>query len=140
MELPQLTGVLKNKQIDVALNSLLGSKALNSPSEDLSSESREIIEDIKEVIANARNLILVKNEGHLLQEFIWEAENTPQPTSAQQPGGGVDRDAAKQHGAQAAEDLKTLGTLLITNGQFRKLCMSIPPLWLVDSTNFLTKL
>lgn len=116
---------MKNKQIDIALSSLLRSKSLGSPPEDLSSESREIIEDVKEVIASARNLILVKNEGNLIQEFIWDAENVSQPSSIRQPVAGIDKDTERQRGAQAAEDLKTLGTLLITNGQFRKLRMWI---------------
>ena len=34
---------------------------------------------------------------------------------------GVTKDGAKQDGQKALEGLKTLGTLLVTNGQFRKL-------------------
>jgi hypothetical protein len=37
------------------------------------------------------------------------------------PGAPVDKDTARQHGNQALDGLRTLGTLLITNGQFRKL-------------------
>ncbi|KAL1954941.1 hypothetical protein VTO42DRAFT_399 [Malbranchea cinnamomea] len=113
--------VPSNRQIDVALNSVLGSRFLNNPPDNLSSESKEIFRDVKEVIANARNLVLVKNEGNLLQEFIWEAEHASKPSSSYQPTASVDRDAEKQRGGQAYEDLQTLGTLLITNGQFRKL-------------------
>jgi hypothetical protein len=56
----------------------------------------------------------------LLQDFIWQAE---QITGAGTPlrGAPVDKDTAKQHGNEALEGLRTLGTLLISNGQFRKL-------------------
>ncbi|PGH14450.1 hypothetical protein AJ80_05895 [Polytolypa hystricis UAMH7299] len=112
--------VPSNKQIDVALNSLLESKALSSPSSRLSPEGHTLIQDLRNVIFNAKQLILVKNEGNLIQEFIWDAEHsTTEPTET--PGAPVEKDTARQHGQQALEGLKTLGTLLVTNGQFRKL-------------------
>ena len=107
----------------MALNSALGSKALASPSPKLSEEGRHLVADLKDVIKQAKYLLLVKNEGNLLQEFLW---NTQQLSggNAQLPGAPIDKDTAKQHGNQAVEGLRTLGTLLISNGQFRKLCMS----------------
>ncbi|KAM5439712.1 hypothetical protein MferCBS31731_004469 [Microsporum ferrugineum] len=109
-----------NKQIDVALNSLLASKSLASPSSELSAETRRIIEDIRHVIISARNLVLVKNDGNMIQEFIWDAEHFKSP-DVQAPDTSGEKDAAKQNAQQTAAGLKTLGTLLITNGQFRKL-------------------
>ncbi|WEW61717.1 hypothetical protein PRK78_007211 [Emydomyces testavorans] len=112
--------VPSNKQINVALNSALESKPLSSPSNKLSEEGRLIAQDIRNVITSARNLVLVKNEGNLLQEFIWDAENFQRP-EIQAPEKPIDREGAKQHGQQVADGLKTLGTLLVTNGEFRKL-------------------
>jgi hypothetical protein len=37
------------------------------------------------------------------------------------PGAPIDKDTARQHGNEALEGLRTLGTLIISNGQFRKL-------------------
>lgn len=110
-----------NKQIDVALNSLLQSEPMSSPSQDLSADTFKVTDDVKEVIANARNLLLVKNEGNLIQEFLWDVQNLQKPGSAGGQTLSMDKEAEKQRGAQAAKGLKTLGTLLITNGQFRKL-------------------
>ncbi|KAK2868124.1 hypothetical protein FQN49_003130 [Arthroderma sp. PD_2] len=110
-----------NKQIDVALNSVLASKSLASPSSELSAETRRIIEDIRHVIISARNLVLVKNEGNMIQEFIWDAEHFKGPGDVQAPDTSGEKAAAKQNAQQIAAGLKTLGTLLITNGQFRKL-------------------
>lgn len=65
-------------------------------------------------------MILTKNDGHLLQEFIWEAQRLAD-VEAKAPNAPVDKDGAKQDGNNAVQGLKTLGTLLITNGEFRKI-------------------
>lgn len=109
-----------NKQIDVALNSALQSKALKSPSAKLSSEGKHLVGDLRDVIEKAKVLLLTKNEGNLLQDFIWQCQ-TLSTGDATKPNLPVDKDTAKQHGNEALEGLRTLGTLLITNGQFRKL-------------------
>ncbi|KAF1921563.1 hypothetical protein BDU57DRAFT_510437 [Ampelomyces quisqualis] len=112
--------VPSNKQIDIALNSALASKPLASPSKKLSSEGQKLVGDLKNVIEQAKILLLTKNEGNLLQDFIWQAEQiTGAGTTL--PGVPVDKDTAKQHGSEALDGLRTLGTLLISNGQFRKL-------------------
>ncbi|KAF2665193.1 hypothetical protein BT63DRAFT_448440 [Microthyrium microscopicum] len=109
-----------NKQIDVALNSALASKALTSPPEKLSDEGKKLVGDVREVIEQAKLLLLSKNSGNLLQEFIWETQQITAGDAAL-PGAPVDKDTAKQHGNEALEGLRTLGTLVISNGQFRKL-------------------
>jgi hypothetical protein len=112
--------VPSNKQIDVALNSALSSKALSSPSSKLSSEGRDLVADLKEVIQQAKHLLLSKNEGNLLQEFIWDTQHLD-GSSAKLPSAPTDKDTARQHGDQALDGLKTLGRLILSNGQFRKL-------------------
>ncbi|PYH91495.1 hypothetical protein BO71DRAFT_443170 [Aspergillus ellipticus CBS 707.79] len=109
-----------NKQCDVALNSALSSKALSSPSQDLSSEGQALVKDLRDVIEHAKKLMLSKNEGQLLQEFLWEAQ-TVSAGDAEKPGVPVTKDSAQQDAQEALEGLKTLGRLLITNGEFRKL-------------------
>ncbi|OAX81808.1 hypothetical protein ACJ72_03850 [Emergomyces africanus] len=113
--------VPSNKQIDIALNSILASDALASPPGNLSSDGHTLIKDVRDVIENAKRLFLVKNQGNLIQDFIWDLEHLGERTSTATPGAPVDRDSAKQDRARAAEGLQTLATLLITNGQFRKL-------------------
>ncbi|GKZ34572.1 hypothetical protein AbraIFM66950_004886 [Aspergillus brasiliensis] len=109
-----------NKQCDVALNSALKSKALSSPSQELSAEGQTLVQDLRHVIEHAKKLMLSKNEGQLLQEFLWEAQ-TVSSSDTEKPGLPVGRDSAQQDGQEALEGLKTLGRLLITNGEFRKL-------------------
>ncbi|KAK2799520.1 hypothetical protein FQN51_006834 [Onygenales sp. PD_10] len=113
--------VPSNKQIDIALNSLLSSEAMMSPSDKLSAEGHLLVSDLRDVISNAKTLILVKNQDNLLQQFIWDAEHLGEPRTTQAPGMPIDRDSAKDDRQRAVEGLKTLGTLMVTNGQFRKL-------------------
>ncbi|KIY04186.1 uncharacterized protein Z520_00878 [Fonsecaea multimorphosa CBS 102226] len=112
--------VPSNKQIDVALNSALTSKALSSPSSKLSEEGRKLVGDLKEVIQQAKYLLLSKNEGNLLQEFIWDTQHLD-ASNANLPNAPTDKATAQQHGDEALEGLKTLGRLILSNGQFRKL-------------------
>ncbi|KAH7113828.1 hypothetical protein B0J11DRAFT_541384 [Dendryphion nanum] len=112
--------VPSNKQIDIALNSALASKTLSSPSKKLSAEGQALTNDLKKVIEQAKILLLTKNDGNLLQDFIWQTQQVT-GGNAQLPNAPIDKDTAKQHGNEALEGLRTLGTLLISNGQFRKL-------------------
>ncbi|KEY69021.1 hypothetical protein S7711_03322 [Stachybotrys chartarum IBT 7711] len=112
--------VPSNDQIDVALNSFLNSAALSRPSNDLSSEGKVLVEDLREVVKQSKNLLLSKNEGNLIQDFIWQTTHFD-PKAVNAPNAPVNKDTAKRDGDEALEGLRTLGTLLITNGQFRKL-------------------
>ena len=118
--------VLQNKQIDVAMNSALTWGPMTSPSKKLSPDGQRLVADLRNVIEKAKILLLTKNDGNLIQDFIWQtqaiATEGEKPTK---PGAPIDKDTAKQHGQEALEGLRTLGELLITNGQFRKLCKCI---------------
>lgn len=109
-----------NKQIDIALNSAIGSKALSKPSDKLSEEGRHLVDDLKDVIDQAKMLLLTKNHDQVLQEFIWHTQQAVH-LQAPTPNAPVTKDQASEDGQKALSGLRTLGTLLITNGQFRKL-------------------
>ncbi|KAM3531466.1 hypothetical protein NHJ13051_000758 [Beauveria bassiana] len=112
--------VPSNDQIDVALNSFLQSPALSKPSTKLSADGKLLIEDTREVIRLAKNLVLSKNDGNLIQDFIWQTTQFD-AKSVQGPKAPISKDSAQKDGEEALQGLRTLGTLLITNGQFRKL-------------------
>ncbi|KAF4468260.1 hypothetical protein FALBO_4879 [Fusarium albosuccineum] len=112
--------VPSNDQIDVALSSFLASRALSSPHEKLSEEGKVLVQDAADVIKQAKYLLLSKNEGNLIQDFIWQTTQFD-AKSVNTPNAPVGKDAAKKDGDEALQGLRTLGTLLITNGQFRKL-------------------
>ncbi|CAH0044074.1 unnamed protein product [Clonostachys solani] len=112
--------VPSNDQIDVALNSFLESQALSRPSDKLSPDGKLLVEDLKEIVQQSKSLILSKNQGDLIQDFIWQTTQY-EYKSITAPGAPVDKDTAKRDGDEALKGLRTLGTLIITNGQFRKL-------------------
>lgn len=102
------------------MNSAMTSKPLASPSKNLSSEGQALVVDLRNVINEAKKLLLSKNEGNLIQEFVWDAQSIT-GGNASSPNAPVDKATAQQHGDQALDGLKTLGRLILSNGQFRKL-------------------
>lgn len=76
--------------------------------------------DVRDVVERAKMLMLTKNEGNLLQDFIWQAQGID-GGAAGSPDAPIDSGTAKQQGKEALDGLRTLGTLVISNGQFRKL-------------------
>ncbi|KAL7945854.1 hypothetical protein V8C42DRAFT_45707 [Trichoderma barbatum] len=109
-----------NDQIDVALNSFLQSRPLSHPSDKLSDDGKILVEDAREVVKLAKQLLLSKNHGNLIQDFIWQTTHYD-AQNVQTPGAPLTKDTATRDKDEALEGLRTLGTLLITNGQFRKL-------------------
>lgn len=112
---------LQNEQIDVAINSFVDQSFMRQPSKKLSPEGQALVLDFRDVVEQAKYLVLTKNLGNLLQDFTWQAQSLDGGKVAI-PGAPVDKEAARQHGNQAFGSLRTLGTLIISNGEFRKLC------------------
>jgi hypothetical protein len=102
------------------MNTALAWKGLQQPSSKLSGDGQGLVADLRDVIEKAKVLLLTKNEGNLLQDFIWQTQAIG-AGDARAPNAPLDKSTAQQHGQQALEGLRTLGQLLITNGQFRKL-------------------
>lgn len=108
------------------MNSALTSKTLTEPSKDLSEDGKVLVKDLRDVIEQSKKLLLSKNEGELLQDFIWQAQQIT-AGDAKAPNVPVSKEDGKQDGQKTLEGLKTLGTLLITNGEFRKLRTFLQP-------------
>jgi hypothetical protein len=103
------------------MNSALEWQQIRNPSKKLSTEGQQLVGDLRKVIEEAKVLLLSKNDGNLIQDFIWQTQQIGSG-NANTPNAPLDKETAKQHGNQALQGLRTLGELLITNGQFRKLC------------------
>lgn len=86
-----------------------------SPSKKLSPEGQGLVRDFQDVVNQAKYMLLTKNEGNLLQDFTWQTQQIDGGNAAT-PNAPVDKETAKQHGNQALDGLRTLGTLIITNG------------------------
>ncbi|KAI9646554.1 hypothetical protein NHQ30_004549 [Ciborinia camelliae] len=123
--------VPSNEQIDIALNSFIKSRALKEASKEpsqeptkepkkLSKEAQGLVQDFRSIVEQAKNLILTKNSDEILQDFIWQCQKIDRGVAAV-PGAPVDQETTQQDALRAKEGFKTLGQLIITNGEFRKL-------------------
>jgi hypothetical protein len=88
---------------------------MTNPSKKLSAEGQGLVRDFQDVVNQAKYMLLTKNEGNILQDFIWQTQQIDGGNTAT-PNAPVDKETAKQHGNQALDGLRTLGTLIITNG------------------------
>jgi len=110
-----------NKQISRALTSAIDSQTLKTPSNQLSGEGRQLVQDLRDVIDSMQHLWLTKNYDENLQKFLYhtiQASTAPDGSNINAP---VSKDQIQQHGEDHLHGLRTLGRLLVTNGQFRKL-------------------
>lgn len=106
----------------------MNSKALSSPPKELSADGKVLVGDLRNVIEQAKKMLLVKNEGELIQDFIWQAQKIT-TGDTQKPNLSINKESGQQDANKAAEGLKNLGTLIITNGEFRKLCKFVLPIY-----------
>jgi Family of unknown function (DUF5923) len=90
---------------------------MTSPSKKLSAEGQGLVRDFQNVVSQAKYMLLAKNEGNLLQDFIWQTQQLDGGNAAT-PNVPVDKETAKQHGNQVLDGLRILGTLLISNGTY----------------------
>lgn len=104
------------------MNTALAWGPMSKPSTKLSSEGQLLVADVRDVVEKTKIMLLAKNQGNLLQDFIWQTQSIGS-NGATKPGAPIQKEKAQQQGQEALEGLRTLGQLLITNGQFRKLCM-----------------
>ncbi|KAK9374244.1 uncharacterized protein V1513DRAFT_446467 [Lipomyces chichibuensis] len=118
-----------NNQIDVALNSFLATDFMNADStwnRRLSEEGHGLLKDFAGIVENAKILVLTKNYDNLFQDFVWHSSKM-NIVEGHEPGltttgtGDTEKDSATLYDHDVIKGLRDLGTLIITNGQFRKL-------------------
>lgn len=107
-----------NTQIDTALTSFYNHPKLSNPNKDLSAEGAIILQDFRNVVEEAKRLLLTKNYDQSLQEFIWNTtqlgvKGGPQTTT---PGIPISGDSASRDAQEVKSGLRSLGELIITNG------------------------
>jgi hypothetical protein len=56
------------------MNTAYNWKGFTSPSKRLSAEGQALTNDLQKVIEQAKLLLLSKNEGNLIQDFIWQTQ------------------------------------------------------------------
>ncbi|OJT01692.1 hypothetical protein TRAPUB_7748 [Trametes pubescens] len=110
-----------NDQIDKTLKYVLQ----NSPVDikDLSPDGQRLIQDTRDIIETAREIVQQKNADELFQNFVWHTRDVNVDHAKKDPNEvvPVDKEKAKSDGQQAVKHLRTLLSLVLTNSEVRKL-------------------
>ncbi|KAJ7490866.1 hypothetical protein FB451DRAFT_1513957 [Mycena latifolia] len=99
----------------------------NSPVDEkkLSSEGRRLVGDIRDILASLSALVQEKNEGEILQRFVWATRGVDasalRPADGDKEKGKEELEKAKRDAQQAAHHLRTLLSIVLTNAEMRKL-------------------
>ncbi|KAJ7084656.1 hypothetical protein B0H15DRAFT_888282 [Mycena belliarum] len=91
----------------------------------LSPEGRKLVGDIRDILTSFSTLVQDKNKDEILQRFVWATRgvdtSTMAPTDGHKEKGNQELDKAKRDAQQAAHHLRTLLSIVLTNGEMRKL-------------------
>ncbi|KAJ7158718.1 hypothetical protein C8R46DRAFT_1224650 [Mycena filopes] len=91
----------------------------------LSTDGKTLISDIRDILSTFSRSLEDKNQGELLQRFVWSTRGVD--TSSVKPKDGDKKqanahvDQAKSDAAEANKHLRTLLNIILTNGEARKL-------------------
>lgn len=115
-----------NKQAEEALDYFVSTAPFDTSK--LSREGQQLIEGFRKVVLDAKRMIQVKNADELIQEFIWNTKEISYQDHAENIKGvsaPTDKSTMQAEGQQAVEHLRTLGKLLFTNSEVRKLISDV---------------
>ncbi|KAI5289026.1 hypothetical protein KEM54_004540 [Ascosphaera aggregata] len=110
-----------NDQIDIALNSLMKNISESEHRSQMSPEGEQALKSLLQTIEAAKILILVKNQGDLIQKLLWNTAHAAHSKELKPLTLPIGKNTAKLDAKEVVDGLKTLAMLLLTNGQFRKL-------------------
>ncbi|KAL7283990.1 hypothetical protein ACG7TL_001263 [Trametes sanguinea] len=110
-----------NEQVDKFLKYCLEHSPVDV--RELSPDGQRLIQDTRDIIETAREIVVQKNADELLQNFIWHTRDVDVDQAKKDPNEvvPVDKEKAKSDGRQAVQHLRTLLSLVLTNAEVRKL-------------------
>ncbi|KAH8916527.1 hypothetical protein BT69DRAFT_767547 [Atractiella rhizophila] len=89
---------------------------------ELSAEGHVLVEDVQAILQTTRRIVREKNADELFQEFLWNTRGVEvQKGNLKDVSAPVDKEGVNKDAAQAAEHFRTLGKLVASNSEFRKL-------------------
>ncbi|KAI6559598.1 hypothetical protein MCOR03_004770 [Pyricularia oryzae] len=110
-----------NDQAIVNLRTLLASELLNPPADDgdLSGSGRAVLHYSKQTISHLMELLQHKNADDQIQDFVWYLSQARMSVDMEDIVERAGRAQARANTAAAYSSLKTVGSLLLTNSDFR---------------------
>lgn len=91
------------------------------PEDKLSSEGRELIQDVRDIIKTMGDMVESKNRDELIQETVFNSYGVDLSHAQQSGVNPIDKAEAKADRDEAGKHLRVLATLFLTNGEVRKL-------------------
>ncbi|KAK4051695.1 hypothetical protein OIO90_004645 [Microbotryomycetes sp. JL221] len=109
-----------NEQISETLDYTVNHSPIETS--NLSSEGQTLIEDFREIIRTAKQIVEEKNADELVQNFLYHTRQVDYSKgNLKGITPGVSQDERERDAQQAIEHLRTLGKLIFTNSEARKL-------------------
>ncbi|KAN0107712.1 Protein of unknown function (DUF4449) domain containing protein [Russula decolorans] len=110
-----------NDQIDSSLRYVLERSPVDQ--DQLSPEGRKLIQDCRDIIETARIIVQKKNSDELFQNFLWNTNSMDLSNGRKDPNEvlPVEKSKVQDDRRQAARHLRTLGDLIATNSEVRKI-------------------
>ncbi|PYH45829.1 uncharacterized protein BP01DRAFT_338992 [Aspergillus saccharolyticus JOP 1030-1] len=107
------------EQVIVNLRTLLASDVLSTQTHDVGSVGRQIIRDCRLWIQVFIEFLKEKNEDDKLQEFLWHLARSRASIDPNQIQQQAHRSRVRADTKAAYDSLRTVGSLLLTNSDFR---------------------
>ncbi|KAI9694319.1 MAG: hypothetical protein M1820_009008 [Bogoriella megaspora] len=108
-----------NEQVIINLRTLLASDILNPSSPELSDSGRLLTKYTKSWLENFIELLLHKNNGDQIQDFIWFLTKSRISVDVNDIAERASKARSKANTAAAYQSINTVGSLLLTNSDFR---------------------
>ncbi|KAF2640416.1 hypothetical protein P280DRAFT_428466 [Massarina eburnea CBS 473.64] len=108
-----------NEQVIVNLRSLLAADILNPENPDLSDSGRLLVKYIKRWLHDFIELLNHKNDRDQIQDFIWYLSKARVSVDAGHIAHRAQKSKIKADATAAYSSLQTVGSLLLTNSDFR---------------------
>lgn len=108
-----------NEQVIIHLRSLLSADVLNPDNPDLSNSGRAIIRSMKLWLTQFIDFLIHKNSQNQIQDFIWCLAKARLHVDMADMAAQAGRAKSKADTQAAYQSLRTVGSLLLTNSDFR---------------------
>nr|POE93674.1 uncharacterized protein c32a11.02c [Quercus suber] len=109
-----------NEQVIINLRTLLASNLLSPDNDaDLSESGRRLVKYSRQALQQLMDLLQHKNEQDQIQDLIWFLSKSRISVDVEDIAQRARKTKAKADTAAAYESLKTVGSLLLTNSDFR---------------------
>ncbi|KAL1865331.1 hypothetical protein Daus18300_007221 [Diaporthe australafricana] len=108
-----------NEQVIVNLRTILASDVLNPDNEDLSDSGRALVHYVKIWLKQFMDLLMHKNGHDQIEDFIWYLSKARVSVDMEDIANRTAKATSKAQTAAAYQSLQTVGSLLLTNSDFR---------------------